>query len=220
VLEALVITLVGYLSGALPFGYWVAKQWKGIDIREHGSGSTGATNVWRCVSKEAGVAVFFLDLLKGLAPVVLARYLDEGGLVQAWSAYPHVVPFLVALAALIGHSKSVFLGMQGGKSAATGLGTLFALNPLGGLFTFLTWLLVVKIGRIVSVASILAVFMCGVYFYLLKSPPVFVLYCILGFLYVTYRHKANIKRLLEGTEPKLGDKPKEQGPTEPGTQSS
>lgn len=207
-LAALVTILLAYILGSMPFGYWTAKVLKGIDIRQYGSGSTGATNVWRIVGKAAGVFVFFADLAKGAVPVLVAIQVDNvGGFHQLTYVYPRLVPVLVALTALIAHSKSIFLNFSGGKSAATGLGTLFALNPLGGLLTFLTWLLVVQITKIVSISSILAVAMCGVYFWLLHSPPAYVAYCIIGFLYVTFRHKANIKRMIEGTEPRIGQKP-------------
>ena len=209
-LTALLLLVVAYFMGALPFGYWVGKIVKGIDIREHGSGSTGATNVWRCVGKVPGAAVFLLDVGKGTVPTLIAMHLDHSGAFKelTW-VYPDLIPVVVALTALIAHSKSVFLNFSGGKSAATGLGTLFALNPIGGFLTFVTFISMVFIGRIVSVASITAVALCGVYFWLLHSPPTYIGYCVVGFLYVTYRHKANIKRLLNGTEPRIGEKPKD-----------
>jgi glycerol-3-phosphate acyltransferase PlsY len=204
---ALILIFMGYLSGALPFGVWTGKICKGIDVREHGSGSTGATNVYRCVGPAAGAFVFIADNLKGTLPVLLAMHYESTGTFSDQQTYTHVIPALVAVAALIGHSKSVFLNFSGGKSAAVGLGTLFALNPLGGLFTCITFFSMCFLTKIVSVASITAVFMCGVYFYLLHSPIEYVIYCIFGFLYVTYRHKANIKRLMNGTEPRIGQKP-------------
>ena len=207
-----VLTLVAaYVLGSIPTGYWVAKAVKGIDIRNFGSGSTGATNVLRCVGKKWGAFVFAIDILKGYVPAAVAVMLDQGIMAQAWSdnAAPHMVPALTAGAALIGHSKSIFLNFTGGKSAATGLGTLFGLNPLGGFITLVIWVSLVASTRIVSLASMLAVAACPVAFFLLKAPLPFVAYCTFGFIYVTFRHRANVKRLLNGTEPRLGDKPKE-----------
>ncbi len=200
----ILLVVFSYLVGSVPTGYWLVKWLKGIDIRQHGSGSTGATNVWRCVGKIPGVSVFFFDLLKGFLPVqvaiLLAHYLPH-------LSDPHaLMPIFAATGALVGHSKSIFLNFQGGKSAATGLGTLLALKPFVSIETFLTWLVVLSVTKIVSISSILAVASCGFYMFLAKAPVIYVVYCILGFVYVTYRHKSNIERLLNGTEPRLGQK--------------
>jgi acyl phosphate:glycerol-3-phosphate acyltransferase len=200
---------IAYVAGSIPTGYWVAKAVKGIDIREHGSKSTGATNVLRCVGKGPALFVFLFDIFKGYAPVAAAAYFDGGR--QDWALFgmTHVCAPLCALAALIGHSKSIFLGFQGGKSAATGLGTVIALNNAVGALLFATWLLVLGVTKIVSVASIAAVWMLPVYFFVLGCPPAQVAYGVLALIYVTLRHKANIKRLMEGTEPKVGQKTKD-----------
>jgi len=204
----ILLVLASYVIGSIPTGYWLTKVLKGIDIRQYGSGSTGATNVWRCVGKGPGICVFFIDLLKGLLPVRVALAFDLAPDFAALDVH-HLLPVFVALAALIGHSKSVFLNFQGGKSAATGLGTLLALKPLVGTATFATWLCVLYAFRIVSLASIVATGFCGVYMAIAKAPVSFVVYCILGFAYVTYRHKANIQRMLNGTEPRLSEKSKD-----------
>jgi glycerol-3-phosphate acyltransferase PlsY len=209
-LSAFLFILGTFVIGGIPTGYWTAKVLKGIDIREHGSKSTGATNVYRCVGKGAGAFVFCVDVMKGWLPVAVAHALSQGALQADWSFAPaNIVPAFVAVAALVGHSKSVFLRFQGGKSAATGLGTLFGLCPPGGGLTFLTWAFLVFTTRYVSLASILGVLMCGVYFWLFHAPTPYVIYCVFGFIYVTYRHKANVGRLLKGTEPRIGEKPKE-----------
>ncbi len=195
--------------GSIPSGFWLVKALKGIDVRTFGSGSTGATNVWRAAGPAAGIFVFFFDTIKGYIPVAAAVYLDAHGFESQWNfLYPHLVPAIVAAAALIGHSRSIFLKFQGGKSAATGLGTLLALSPMGGTCTFLTWMLIVKVSGYISLASILGVGSCPFWFYAFGAPWASIAYCVFGFIYVTYRHKANIQRMLKGTEPKVGDKKK------------
>ncbi len=202
---------IAYLAGSIPTGYWVAKAVKGIDIREHGSKSTGATNVLRCVGKGPALFVFLFDIFKGYAPVAAAAYFDGGRHDWALFGMTHVCAPLCALTALIGHSKSIFLGFQGGKSAATGLGTVIALSNMVGALLFATWLLVLWATKIVSVASLAAVWLLPVYFFSFHCPPAQVAYGVMALIYVTLRHKANIKRLMEGTEPKVGQKPKNAG---------
>lgn len=193
--------------GSIPTGFWLVKALKGIDVRKFGSGSTGATNVWRAAGPAAGIFVFFFDTIKGYIPVAAAVFWDMHDFAAQWNfVYPHLVPSIVAAAALIGHSRSVFLKFQGGKSAATGLGTLLALSPMGGTCTFLTWMLIVKMSGYISLASILGVGSCPFWFYAFGAPWAAIAYCVFGFIYVTYRHKANIQRMLKGTEPKIGDK--------------
>jgi glycerol-3-phosphate acyltransferase PlsY len=207
-----VIALVcAYIIGSIPTGYWLAKQLKGIDIRQMGSGSTGATNVYRCVGKAAGISVFVIDFLKGYLPVVFAAgismsatYMSIDHIWRPTDVYK-LFPVFIAASVLVGHSRSIFLDFKGGKSAATGLGTLFALDFRVGLFTFITWITVLYLGKIVSIASILATASCIPYMILFKGPPAYIVYCILGFIYVAFRHKENIKRILAGKEPKIGN---------------
>jgi len=206
----LAVLLIGaYILGSIPTGYWIGKA-KGVDITKMGSGSTGATNVWRCVGKVEGVAVMVLDLLKGYLPVLYAMHLDQGDQALQWTlGIAHLVPVAVATIAIVGHSKSIFLGFKGGKSAATGLGTMLALNPAVGGLTFASWMTVVLVTKIVSLASITAAVLNVLFMWLLNNPLAYVIYAVIGCLYVTVRHKSNIQRLMAGTEPKLGDKPKE-----------
>ena len=203
--------LAAYLIGSIPTGYWIGKA-RGIDIRKVGSCSTGATNVYRSVGKVEGILTMILDLLKGYLPVLYSQKisaaltLNSGNLAFDLS---DVAPVAVALTAIIGHSKSIFLSFGGGKSAATGLGTMLAFSlPAGGL-TFLTWISIVFFSRIVSLASMIAAAANVGYMMLFHVPRAFVVYSIIGCLYVTLRHKANIKRLLDGTEPRITGAKKE-----------
>lgn len=206
---ALGLILASYLLGSIPTGYWLAKA-KGIDITKMGSGSTGATNVWRCVGKKEGVLVMIIDLLKGFVPVYIAIALDKGAQAAEWTFFgmPHLIPVVVATIAIIGHSKSIFLNFKGGKSAATGLGTMIAFCPMLGILTFGSWLAIVLSTRLVSLASLIAAFVNVIFMWWLKNPDAYVLYAVIGCVYVWIRHTANIKRLLSGTEPKLGEKAK------------
>lgn len=227
-LAILTLMALGYILGSIPTGYWVVKALKGIDIRTIGSGSTGTTNVLRAAGKTAALFVLIVDILKGYFPVLLAQVLEEaalshlpsglepmpnsllGILVGSLKAVPchdlQLVAPVVAIAALVGHSKSIFLGFQGGKSAATGLGTLFGLNALAAAETFGFWILLVALTRYVSLASMLGVTACVFFMWAAKTPPSYVGYCVFAMIYVIARHKDNIGRLLKGTEPKLGQK--------------
>src|SRR5690242_10944457 len=118
------LLLVGsYLLGSLPFGLWIARLWKGVDIRTVGSGNIGATNVGRVCGRTAGVLVFVLDVLKGLAPPLMVRGI---GAPSPW-------PLLAGLLAILGHNYSIWLGFKGGKGIATSGGALFGVAPLTGL---------------------------------------------------------------------------------------
>ncbi|MBX9938996.1 MAG: glycerol-3-phosphate 1-O-acyltransferase PlsY [Candidatus Obscuribacterales bacterium] len=197
--------LAAYLIGSIPTGYWIGKA-RGIDVRKVGSCSTGATNVYRSVGKLAGIATLIIDLLKGLLPVLYSQKLSHDLALNVGNLafnLADVAPVLVALTTIIGHSKSIFLGMQGGKSAATGLGTMLALSPPAGGLTFATWLIVVFTSKIVSLASMTAAVANVGYMIFFQAPRAFVIYSVIGCLYVVIRHKANIKRLMNGTEAKI-----------------
>ncbi|MBI4532943.1 MAG: glycerol-3-phosphate 1-O-acyltransferase PlsY [Candidatus Melainabacteria bacterium] len=204
------LLVLGYLVGSVPTGYWLVKAIKGIDIRTCGSGSTGATNVLRAAGRGAAGFVLFVDALKGYFPVWLAMSVEsQGALANMPLSHLHLVPPAVAVCSLVGHSRSIFLGFQGGKSAATGLGTLCALQPYSAILSFGLWWVVVWLTRFVSLASIVACWVSGVLTLLFGSPLSYVGYCFIGAVYITLRHKLNIKRLLTGTETRIGEKTQE-----------
>ncbi|MGX5803620.1 glycerol-3-phosphate 1-O-acyltransferase PlsY [Bradyrhizobium sp. Arg314] len=204
---------IACLLGSTPSGYLAGKLLKGIDIREHGSKSTGATNVLRTLGKWPALAVLVVDILKGVAAVVFARWFYPWCYTISSAAPPTalelqtVVPWavcLAGLAVLLGHGRSIWLNLTGGKSAATGLGVLLAISwpiVLGAAAAFAVTL---ALFRIVSLSSILAALtavalVCG-----LEQPLPYRLLVIAGSLYVIVRHRANIQRLLAGIEPRLG----------------
>ncbi|MCG2628881.1 glycerol-3-phosphate 1-O-acyltransferase PlsY [Bradyrhizobium sp. WYCCWR 13023] len=205
--------VIAYLLGSIPTGYLTGKLLGGIDIREHGSRSTGATNVLRTLGKWPALAVLVVDVLKGVAAIFVARTFcpwlygvlspsaPTAADLQAW------VPWAVSLAgiaALLGHGRSIWLNFTGGKSAATGLGVLLAMSWPAGLGAAAVFGIALALSRIVSLSSMLAAFtaitlVCG-----FDHPLPYRLLVIAGSLYVIVRHRANIQRLLAGTEPRLG----------------
>ncbi|NJM96709.1 MAG: glycerol-3-phosphate 1-O-acyltransferase PlsY [Phormidesmis sp. RL_2_1] len=198
----LLLGLLGaYLLGSMPTGFVLGKVLQGIDIREHGSGNTGATNVFRVMGKSAGITALIIDLLKGVAAIVWMRWLLSSG----WSLSPWMQDWayvMAALLAVIGHSKSVWIGFSGGKSAATGLGVLLALAWPVGLSVAAVFAVAVAISRTVSVGSMVAALCVPVLMWLLAEPLAYILFAIAGGLYVLLRHRSNFSRLLAGTEPK------------------
>lgn len=218
-LNALLI-LTAYLIGSLAPGYWTGRLLKGIDIREHGSGSTGATNVLRTLGKGPAIAVLLVDVLKGVSAIALVRLfyaLDQvQPLIPATVNANHWLPWMVTLAgmaALLGHSKSIFLKFTGGKSVATSLGVLLAMSWVVGLGTLAVFGVTIAISRIVSLSSIAGAIAVSGLMLVTGQPLAYVLFGLVGGLYVILRHRSNIQRLLAGTEPRLGQKaPEPDGP--------
>lgn len=202
---------VAYLLGATPTGYLAGRWLKGIDLREQGSGSTGATNVLRNLGPAAFVVVLLADVAKGAAAILFALWfypwLQTLPALTPPAGSESLTPWavcLAGLAALVGHSRSIWLGFKGGKSVAAGLGLLLALAwpvGLGGLAVFGV---AVAISRMMSLGSILAAATAIVLICVLDQPLAYRLLVIAGGVYVIVRHRANIGRLMAGTEPRVG----------------
>ncbi len=201
------IFLFAYLCGSLPTGYIAGKLLQGIDIREHGSGSTGATNVLRTLGKVPGSIVLLIDALKGVLAITIVNAIYHFNLFPKlpveWQAY--LVP-LAAIGAILGHSKSIWLGFSGGKSVATGVGVLLAMSWQVGLMTIAIFGISIAISRIVSISSIVGALSVTIWMLVFDRPLPAVVFAIVGGIYVTWLHRKNIQRLLAGTEPKLGQK--------------
>lgn len=203
--------VLAYLLGSLPTGY-LAGQWlKGIDIREHGSGSTGATNVLRTLGKGPGFMVLAIDMLKGASSVILARWLYTLPLVtQSTPTLVNLdqwVPWITVVAALVavlGHSRSVWLGFTGGKSVASSLGILFALHWPTALIALGGFALTVAISRMVSLGSILGAVTVPVVMIMAQEPIPLILFGAAAAAYIVATHRRNIQRILTGNEPRLG----------------
>ena len=202
-LTNLSVLLAGYLLGSIPSG-WLAGRWlAGVDLRQEGSGSTGATNVLRVVGKGPALAVFLVDVLKGTLAVVRARAVLAS---NGWQSDSWVVG--AGLAALAGHIWPVWLGWKGGKAVATGLGMLLGLAWPVGLACLGIFLAVLTLSRIVSLSSVVAALalpalMLG-WFGNAGVRPAYLVLALLTSALVLWRHRSNLQRLLAGTEPRLG----------------
>lgn len=209
----ILLLAMAYLFGSLPTGYIIGRL-AGIDIREHGSGSTGATNVWRTVGKEAGILVFSIDLLKGLISVLLMKSAFE---VSIWLSQFMPITynlnlqelFIVgaAMMALLGHTRSVWLGFKGGKAVASGLGVLLGLNWVVAIAAFGLWLATMAIWRTVSISSILAAIAAPIVMAITQSSVSYNAFALIAGSYVVWLHRSNIERLRQGTEPTLFNSP-------------
>jgi acyl phosphate:glycerol-3-phosphate acyltransferase len=223
--------LLAFLLGSIPFGLLIANA-KGINIREHGSGNIGATNVLRVMGKQYGIPCLILDALKGLIPTVLAlSVIQFEGMknpmsIAALAGYAQEFPqftaqslhVLTGLGAILGHNYSPWVGFKGGKGIATSAGVLIALMPAGLVLLILVWLLVFAVSRYVSLASILAaaalplITLWGSWFHGriqdgTWNKPLFAFSLIIGILAI-WKHRDNIRRLRAGTEHRFTPKKK------------
>ncbi len=186
-----------FLMGSIPFGFIVSRVSKGLDIRQHGSGGIGFTNVMRVAGKRAGVTVLILDVAKGLGIVLLARFTAGTG---DWIG-------AVPLAAVAGHNYPIYLRFNAkGKGVATAFGSFMGLMPVPALLALLAWGLGIKYHRLVSVSSMMATTSAALWGVVFGYPDSYIVFCILISLLVIYRHKENIERLEEGKEHKWGER--------------
>jgi glycerol-3-phosphate acyltransferase PlsY len=195
-LSSLLLLALGYLLGSMPNGYLAGRWLKGIDLRQCGSGSTGATNVLRNVGKGPALVVFLLDVGKGALAVLLAKSFGLNDWVQV----------LAGLAALAGHIWPVWLGWKGGKAVATGLGMFLGLAWPVGLACFGLFMAVISISRIVSLSSVVAAIGLPVLMVLADASVASISVSLVASVLVLWRHRSNIERLIAGTEPQIGAK--------------
>jgi len=184
-----VILVLAYLCGSIPFGLIVGKLFYGVDVRDHGSGNVGTTNVFRVLGKKAGAAVMVLDILKGWLPAFVAAQLFS-----PWAA------IFIAAAPVLGHMYSIFLKGKGGKGIATGAGVVLALVPLAFAIIFTTWLVLIVVTRYVSVASLVAAALVPVLTIAFGEPLPYKIAGVLVAILVWWAHRGNIQRLLAGEE--------------------
>ena len=195
---AILVVPLGYLLGSFPSGYLAGRWCAGVDIRQLGSGSTGATNVLRQVGKGPALVVFLVDVFKGSAAVIVARGLLGAG------AYGWLVA--AGLAALAGHIWPIWLGGKGGKAVATGFGMLLGLVPAVGLACLGVFLTSLALSRIVSISSVLAAAALPLLMAGAGAPGAYLGLGVVAAVMVIWRHRSNLSRLLKGEEPRLGQK--------------
>ncbi|HRQ74795.1 MAG TPA: glycerol-3-phosphate 1-O-acyltransferase PlsY [Phycisphaerales bacterium] len=219
----IILIIVAYLAGSIPFGLVVGKL-HGIDIREHGSKNIGATNVGRVLGRKSGMVCFLLDVLKGAVPVIIAGVWMGTLNVPARELTQSTMWMwmLVAMATVIGHMYSIFIGFKGGKGVATGFGALagmWLLLTIPAFVGIVIWATAVRLTKYVSVASILAglaIPVCyamtiigsefaGAGARLLHASPPLIVTSLLALL-IIYKHRANIARLRRGEEPRVGER--------------
>ena len=190
------VLILAYFIGAIPFGVLVGRAC-GVDVQSVGSGNIGTTNVWRALGPKMGATVFALDVFKGAAASLLARYFVPDNQ-TLWA--------LAMLIVVLGHTFSVFLKFKGGKGVATAFGAMLGVVPVVALGCFAWWGLVLLVSRLISVASIAVCFAApiGAIWIGATTPTISVitLFCVVGLV----KHVPNIKRILAGTEPKVGQK--------------
>ncbi len=209
----LVICVLAYLIGSIPSSVWVGKIYKGIDVRDYGSGNAGATNTFRVLGWKAGVIVVIMDFVKGFTVTVyiskLAIYF--GGLPEYFMGEHEVVmSIIVGIIAVVGHTLPVWAQFRGGKGMLTAGGMLYGVEPISITITILMFILVISTTRYASLASIMASLVYPIILVVMKfflgytiNPLVLVIaFLLCGFL--LFKHKTNITRLLNGTETKVG----------------
>jgi glycerol-3-phosphate acyltransferase PlsY len=191
-LKEILLLICAYLLGSVPTGLLLARA-LGVNIRETGSGNIGATNVYRTMGRKVGILTLIGDCLKGVIPVLAAKWL---GLPDVWIA-------AIGLAAFLGHVYTIFLGFKGGKGVATALGVFLGVSPLSVLFALPVFVLVVYLSRYVSLASIVAAAVIPVIVWLTGGAPELVLMSAAIAGVIIFRHRENIARLRAGTENKF-----------------
>ncbi|MBI6864677.1 glycerol-3-phosphate 1-O-acyltransferase PlsY [Lysinibacillus sp. fkY74-1] len=192
------IILCAYLIGSIPSGLWIGKIFYTTDIREHGSGNLGATNTFRTLGKKAGIVVTVMDVLKGTAAVLLAAlpiFSDSS-----------IHPLILGLVAVIGHMFPIFANFRGGKAVATSAGVLLGYSWPLFVLLLIAFLVTLKLTKIVSLTSMIAALVALIYsivYYFVTGD--FALSILVAFLFtfIIYRHRANIARIKNGTEPKV-----------------
>ncbi len=223
ILYEILLVLGGYLFGSIPFAFIIVKITQGEDIRNYGSGNMGATNVMRSFSKKLGYITMAFDMIKGAIPVFIARlyiwfadysgfgtetatgfpkYLDEGFLLT-----------LVAFMAVVGHALPIWVKFKGGKSAAVGSGAVLGISPIAWFVLMVLWIVLLKYLKIMSLSNLILSLLAPLFYWIFAGNDWFfngslwaLIVASIMVVFIFWRHKANIKRLLTGTERKMGEK--------------
>lgn len=191
--DMILSVVISYLLGSIPNGLILGKKIWGVDLRKYGSKNIGATNAWRTIGKTAGISIFLLDMIKGALSTYIGLHL--GG--------SELMGILCGLMAIVGHSWSLFLGFKGGKGVATGLGVIAMLMPWVTLIVFIVWFAIVAITGFVSLGSIVGAALVPILAFCFNLAGEYVILGLIAAVFIIYRHKSNIHRLLTGTESKI-----------------
>ena len=211
-LKIIIVLILSYLIGSIPFSYIFTKLETGSDIRQMGSGNAGATNATRVLGKWYGITIGVLDFTKGLFAVFLAGFIMGTDYIQIqnYALGSLGIQVMAGFAAITGHLYPVFLGFRGGKGVATYFGALSALVPLAGMIGGEVFILIVilfgfvSLGSIAAVVSTYIVLLPMIFFY--GFPWEYIVFTVIGSLIISYKHRDNIKRLLSGQERSVGKK--------------
>lgn len=195
----ILLLLLAYLIGSIPSGLWIGKLFYNIDIREHGSGNLGGTNTFRTLGKKAGLVVTIMDILKGTAATLLGSL--------AVFEVVNIHPLILGIIAVIGHMFPIFAGFKGGKAVATSGGLLLGYNWPIFVILVIGFFIILKLSKMVSLTSmilaIIAVIYSIIYYFTVNKDWPLVIIVLLLAAFIFYRHRANIKRIQAGTEPKV-----------------
>ncbi len=197
--ELIIILIIAYLLGSVPFGFLLGKIFKGVDLREHGSGNVGATNALRVLGWKMGVIAMILDMMKGVTAIMIAR-----------SILPEQDLLLIStgLVVILGHIFTIYLRFKGGKGVATSAGVFAALLPIPFLFALLSFIITTTLSRFVSLGSIVAALVLVITQTIFTfrngvQSPWYLVLALVVTLFIIVKHRANIKRLLSGTENRI-----------------
>lgn len=190
----ILIFVMSYFLGSIPFGYLVGKYIKKIDITKHGSGNIGTTNAFRILGPGPASFVLAGDVLKGFIATFIAMQ------------YSITIGLIAGLIVMAGHNWPIFLKFKGGRGVATGAGVVLALVPKVLLISLVIWIAIIFLTRYVSLGSIIGAITVPILMIIFKEPPIIILFGTIAALFVIIRHIPNIKRLLAGNELKIGKK--------------
>ncbi|HHY77256.1 MAG TPA: glycerol-3-phosphate 1-O-acyltransferase PlsY [Clostridiales bacterium] len=193
--KIIIISIIAYFLGNVSASYLIAKLTKGIDIRKYGSGNAGATNVMRTLGTKAAILAFLGDAIKGVIAVILGNMVaGEVGQIAA------------GIFVVIGHNWPVLLGFKGGKGIATTIGVMTAINPFIVAAIVPIGIIIIIITKYVSLASITGMIIFPIFMLITRQPTKLIIFSFILSVMALYRHKSNIKKLIQGTESKIGEK--------------
>lgn len=196
-MKIILVIVICYLLGSIPFGYIVGRLFKKIDIREYGSGNIGATNAFRILGPALASLVLIGDISKGIFSIYLVRFLNIDTL---------SILVIAGIAVICGHDWSVFLKFKGGKGVATTFGVIFSFNSVISILAVTVWGMVLIFTKYASLSSILSLTSVSIFMMLFKQPYEYIIFSLAILILTIFKHKDNIKRLRLGKERKIGER--------------